>query len=92
MSLLFAATTQPGLSQYYIGWGTLSLINAGLAQSKGHSGMAWWIMSLMLGPVATLIIVALLQPPSVLPGSPSIPLPEHSGKPPVDPATFDELA
>lgn len=28
-------------AQYVVGWGTLSLINAGLAQSKGRSGFAW---------------------------------------------------
>ncbi len=42
---------------YAIGWGTLSLINAGLAQSKNRSGLAWWLLSLLLGPVATFIIV-----------------------------------
>jgi hypothetical protein len=39
-------------------WFTLSLINAGLAQSKGRSGLGWWALSLLLGPIATLIIVA----------------------------------
>lgn len=43
-----------------VGWGTLSLINAGLAQAKGHSGLLWWLASLLLGPIATLIIVAFL--------------------------------
>ena len=42
-----------------IGWGTLTLINAGLAQGKGRSGLAWWLLSLFLGPVATLLIVVL---------------------------------
>ncbi len=42
-----------------IGWGTLSLINAGLAQGKGRSGLRWWLISLFLGPVATLLIVVL---------------------------------
>lgn len=42
-----------------IGWGTLSLINAGLAQSKGRSGFGWWLASLLLGPVATFLIVVL---------------------------------
>ena len=42
-----------------IGWGTLTLINAGLAQGKGRSGLAWWLLSLVLGPVATLLIVVL---------------------------------
>ncbi|MCH8192523.1 MAG: hypothetical protein IIA65_00725 [Planctomycetes bacterium] len=46
-------------TQYAVGWGTLSLINAGLAQSKGRSGLAWWLVSLLLGPVATFLIVVL---------------------------------
>ena len=44
---------------YFVGWGTLTLINAGLAQSKGRSGFMWWILSLFLGPVATFLIVVL---------------------------------
>lgn len=43
--------------EYAVGWFTLSLINAGLAQAKGRSGLAWWLSSLLLGPVATLVIV-----------------------------------
>ncbi len=42
-----------------IGWGTLMLINAGLAQSKGRSGLAWFFISLFLGPIATFLIVVL---------------------------------
>ncbi len=44
---------------YGIGWGTLTLINAGLAQAKGRSGLAWFLLSLFLGPIATLLIVIL---------------------------------
>lgn len=44
---------------YFVGWGTLSLINAGLAQSKGRSGLVWWLLSLLLGPLATLLLVVL---------------------------------
>lgn len=40
-------------------WFTLSLVNAGLAQGKGRSGLAWWLLSLLLGPLATLLIVVL---------------------------------
>lgn len=43
----------------FVGWGTLSLINAGLAQAKGRSGSLWWIASLFFGPVATFLIVIL---------------------------------
>jgi purine-cytosine permease-like protein len=46
-------------TQYAVGWFTLSLINAGLAQGKGRSGLAWWAASLLLGPFATLLIVML---------------------------------
>jgi hypothetical protein len=42
---------------YGVGWFTLALINAGIAQGKGRSGLAWWAVSLLLGPVATLLIV-----------------------------------
>lgn len=42
---------------YAVGWGTLAMINAGLAQSKGRSRMAWFLASLFLGPIATFIIV-----------------------------------
>ena len=44
-------------TQFVAGWGTLSLINAGLAQSKGRSGLLWWVLSLFLGPIATFLIV-----------------------------------
>jgi hypothetical protein len=44
---------------YYVGWGTLSLINAGLAQTKNRSGILWFAFSLFIGPIATLLIVVL---------------------------------
>lgn len=44
-------------NQFFVGWGTLSLINAGLAQGKNRSGLNWFFLSLFLGPIATLIIV-----------------------------------
>ncbi|WP_282272834.1 hypothetical protein [Stenotrophomonas sp. PS02298] len=43
--------------EYVVGWGTLALINAGLAQSKGRGGMNWFLISLLLGPLATLLLV-----------------------------------
>ncbi len=45
--------------QYFVGWGTLSLINAGLAQGKNCSGLNWFLISLLLGPIATFLIVVL---------------------------------
>ena len=44
------------------GWGTLSLINAGLAQGKHRSGLTWFLISLLLGPIATFLIVVLDDP------------------------------
>lgn len=70
MNLLFAQDAQVAIATqqassnapgYALGWGTLSLINAGLAQSKGRSGLLWWLISLLLGPIATFIIVAVLE-------------------------------
>jgi hypothetical protein len=55
-------------------WFTLSLINAGLAQSKGRRGLQWWLGSLFIGPFATLLIVAW---PAVQPGEPA---PEVMGR------------
>ena len=54
----------PGNSGFFVGWGTLSLINAGLAQAKGRSGLVWWLGSLFIGPIATFLIV-FLAPASV---------------------------
>ena len=41
--------------EYFVGWGTLMLLNAGLAQSKGKSGLVWGLLSLFMGPFATLL-------------------------------------
>lgn len=45
--------------EFFVGWGTLALINAGLAQGKGRSGLVWFLLSILLGPIATLLIVVL---------------------------------
>ena len=47
---------------YVVGWGTLALINAGLAQAKARSGLNWFLVSLLAGPLATLLIVVLDRP------------------------------
>ncbi len=52
---MFDAFPQP--SPYFVGWGTLALINAGLAQAKNRSGLNWFLLSLLLGPVATFLLV-----------------------------------
>ena len=44
-------------NQYFVGWGTLALINAGLAQGKNRTGLNWFLLTLFLGPLATLILL-----------------------------------
>jgi len=46
-------------TNFFVGWGTLSLINAGLAKSKNRSGLIWCLLSLVMGPFATFLIVVL---------------------------------
>jgi hypothetical protein len=46
-------------TNFFVGWGTLALINAGLAQAKGRSGLVWCLLSLLAGPLATFLIVVL---------------------------------
>ena len=52
-------------TNFFVGWGTLALINAGLAQGKGRSGLIWCLLSLLLGPIATFLIVVLGRPSDV---------------------------
>ncbi|WP_435093317.1 hypothetical protein [Clavibacter michiganensis] len=39
------------------GWVTLALVNAGLAEQKGRSRWNWFLVSIVLGPIATFFIV-----------------------------------
>lgn len=41
---------------YAVGWFALALINANIAQLKGHSGSNWFLGSLFVGPVATFFL------------------------------------
>ncbi len=47
------------VAPFAAGWGTLALVNAGLAQSKNRSGLLWFLVSVLLGPLATLLVVVL---------------------------------
>ena len=60
------STPMDDRTNFFVGWGTLSLINAGLAQSKGRSGLVWCLLSLLLGPIATFLIVLLGKVPAEL--------------------------
>jgi hypothetical protein len=52
-------TLAQGTVPWFAGWGTLALINAGLAQGKNRNGLWWFLLSLLFGPVATLVLVLL---------------------------------
>jgi len=49
------------IPEYGIGWGSLALINAGLAQGKNRSGLNWFLLSLLFGPVATFCLVTFFE-------------------------------
>ena len=49
-------------------WITLALINAGLAEQKDRSRWNWFLLSLLLGPIATWYIVATPKPAPRVPG------------------------
>ncbi|HET9049527.1 MAG TPA: antitermination protein NusB [Chiayiivirga sp.] len=51
---------------YTVGWLTLALLNAGLAQGKNRSGLIWFLISLLLGPIATALLVLMAKLPSRL--------------------------
>jgi hypothetical protein len=48
---------------YAVGWGSLALINANLAQVKGRSGLAWFLGSLIGGPIATFLLAVMDRRP-----------------------------
>jgi hypothetical protein len=46
---------------WFAGWGTLAMVNAGLAQGKNRSGLNWFLLSLLFGPIATFALVAFFE-------------------------------
>lgn len=46
---------------YFAGWGTLAMINAGLAQGKNRSGLIWFGVSVFLGPIATFLLITIFS-------------------------------
>ncbi len=48
---------------YAVGWGSLALINAVLAQSKNRNGLVWFLASLVVGPLVTLVLAFLEKIP-----------------------------
>lgn len=46
-------------------WFTLALVNAGLAEQRSRSRLAWFFISVFIGPFATLLLVVLPSPLAV---------------------------
>jgi len=42
--------------EYFVGWGGLALINAALANIDGRGPLKYFLGSLLLGPIITLIL------------------------------------
>ncbi len=49
--------TPRSVGTYGVDWGALAFINAGLAQGKNRKGLNWFLISLLLGPIATFLLV-----------------------------------
>jgi hypothetical protein len=42
---------------YFVGWGTLALLNTSLAQMQGRNVLLWFVLSLFFGPIATFFMI-----------------------------------
>ncbi len=45
------------ITRYAVGWFTLSLIIAGVAQGKNRDGLWWWLLAILFGPVALICLL-----------------------------------
>ena len=50
---------------YAVGWGSLALINANIAQLKGRSGLGWFLGSLVGGPIVTFLLAVMDRKPTL---------------------------
>jgi hypothetical protein len=46
---------------YAVGWGSLALLTAGVAQGKNRCGLAWFLLAALLGPIATFTLVVFFE-------------------------------
>jgi len=46
------------MSEYFVGWGSLALINAALANVDGRGPLKYFLGSLFLGPIITIVLAA----------------------------------
>lgn len=52
------------IQSYAVGWFALALINANIAQVKGHSGLNWFLGSVFIGPIATFLLTMVERRPA----------------------------
>ena len=45
-------------TEYYLGWGTLALVNAALANTGGRGPLKYFLGSLVFGPLVTVMLAA----------------------------------
>lgn len=65
--LLLLADLNGEPSVYAVGWFTLAMINAGIAQGKNRRGLWWFLLSLPIPPLATFVLVAFFNKRSHVP-------------------------
>ena len=46
------------MDEYALGWGSLALVNAALANAAGRGPLKYFLGSLFLGPIITIILAA----------------------------------
>jgi hypothetical protein len=46
------------MGEYFVGWGGLALVNAALANVDGRGPLKYFLGSLLLGPIMTMILAA----------------------------------
>jgi|1185.fasta_scaffold224826_1 hypothetical protein len=51
------------MGTYFVGWGTLALINAALANAGRRSPLKYFLASLFFGPFITLLLAATREQP-----------------------------
>jgi len=44
------------MTNYVLGWGSLALINAAIANADGRSPLKYFLASLLFGPLVTLVL------------------------------------
>lgn len=51
------------MADYFVGWGSLALINAALANMGGRGPLKYFLASLLFGPIVTLVLATTTRGP-----------------------------